>query len=158
MMISKSAQRLRDEPNAGGNSVISEVLSFDFLNKAFQAELLKTEMEVCYFPEGGSITDYVCQIFDKKVGVSVTRAMKYRAEYCDEDAQRLLNKKLGGVNQSTRNSLEKWTKQILHIWVPNSHTANILAMVYLQLPHEVRSNTIVLITRTTKSSFIYKNV
>lgn len=41
MTISKSAQRIRDVPNAGGNSVISEVLSFEFLNKAFQAELVK---------------------------------------------------------------------------------------------------------------------
>lgn len=41
MMISNSAKRIRDVPNAGGNSVISEVLSFEFLNKACQAELLK---------------------------------------------------------------------------------------------------------------------
>lgn len=41
MMISRSAQKIRDVPNAGGNSVISEVLSFEFLNKAVQAQLLK---------------------------------------------------------------------------------------------------------------------
>ena len=53
-------------------------------------------MEVAYFPEGGSITDYVCQIDGAKVGVSVTRAMKYFGEYQDEDAYNLLNKKLKG--------------------------------------------------------------
>lgn len=53
-------------------------------------------MEVSYFPEGGSITDYVCEMFDTKVGVSVTRAMKYRGDFEDEDAEHLLNKKLRG--------------------------------------------------------------
>lgn len=41
MMISDSAQKIMDVPNAGGNSVISEVLSFEFLNKTFKAELVK---------------------------------------------------------------------------------------------------------------------
>jgi hypothetical protein len=42
-------------------------------------------MEVAYFPEGGSITDYVCTISKQKVGVSVTRTMKYRGQYTEED-------------------------------------------------------------------------
>lgn len=57
----------------------------------------QTEMEVSYFPEGGSITDYVCELFGTKVGVSVTRAMKYRGEYTEEDAATLLMKKLKGI-------------------------------------------------------------
>ncbi|XP_071143581.1 AAC-rich mRNA clone AAC4 protein-like [Mytilus galloprovincialis] len=157
MMISNSAKRIRDVPNAGGSSVISEVLSFEFLNKACQAELLKTEMEVSYFPEGGSITDYVCKIFDRKVGVSVTRAMKYRGQYTEEDAHHLLTKKLKGVIQSSKNSMEKWSKQILHVWVPNKHTANTITKVYNQLSANIRSNTIVMVTRSSCSSYIYTN-
>ena len=58
---------------------------------------LQTEMEVSYFPEEGSITDYVCEIFGTKVGVSVTRAMKFRGgDFTEEDAEHLLNKKLKG--------------------------------------------------------------
>ena len=53
-------------------------------------------MEVSYYPEGGSITDYTCRMFDTDLGVSVTRAMKYRGDYSTEDAQRLLEKKLRG--------------------------------------------------------------
>ena len=54
-------------------------------------------MEVSYWPEGGSITDYVCDMFDSKVGVSVTRAMKYGGgDFSEEDADHLLNKKLKG--------------------------------------------------------------
>jgi hypothetical protein len=48
MMISRSAQKIRDVPNAGGNSVISEVLSFEFLNKAVQAQLLKVGVIRCH--------------------------------------------------------------------------------------------------------------
>ena len=53
-------------------------------------------MEVSYFPLGGSITDYTCEMFANTVAVSVTRAMKYRGDYCLEDAQLLLQKKLKG--------------------------------------------------------------
>ena len=54
-------------------------------------------MEVSYWPEGGSITDYVCHMFDITLGVSVTRAMKYKGDFTQEDAERLLTKKLGGT-------------------------------------------------------------
>ena len=53
-------------------------------------------MEVEYFPEGGSITDYTCKMFDTTLGVSVTRAMKYGGDFTEEDADRLLMKKLNG--------------------------------------------------------------
>ena len=62
-------------------------------------------MEVEYFPEGGSITDYVCSIFDKKkLGVSVTRAIHYKKgikkKYTEEDAWKLLRKKVKGIYTS----------------------------------------------------------
>lgn len=53
-------------------------------------------MEVSYFPCGGSITDYVCEVFGQRLGVSVTRAMKYKGDYSEEDALHLLCKKLKG--------------------------------------------------------------
>ena len=54
-------------------------------------------MEIAYFPLGGSITDYVCEIFGTKLGVSVTRAMKFWGGVFDEeDALHLLTKKLKG--------------------------------------------------------------
>ena len=50
-----------------------------------------------YFPEGGSITDYTCRMFDTTLGVSVTRAMKFgHGDYTEDDARRLLMKKLNG--------------------------------------------------------------
>lgn len=158
MNLSNDAVKIRDVPNAGGSSVISEFMSFEVLQKCFKARLLKTEMKVSYFPEGGSITDYVCEMFDTKVGVSVTRAMKYRGDFADEDAEHLLNKKLRGVVQSSKNSLEKWQKQVLHIWSANNNITNTLIKVYANLSHDVISNTVVLVTTTNKSSnFIFRN-
>eukprot|EP01098_Paradermamoeba_levis_P005471 TRINITY_DN229_c0_g1_i5.p1 TRINITY_DN229_c0_g1~~TRINITY_DN229_c0_g1_i5.p1 ORF type:complete len:334 (-),score=80.16 TRINITY_DN229_c0_g1_i5:143-1144(-) len=50
--LSPSSKRLALDPNAGGNSVWSEVYSFEVLQRAFGAELVKTEMEIEYWPEG----------------------------------------------------------------------------------------------------------
>ncbi|XP_071142806.1 AAC-rich mRNA clone AAC4 protein-like [Mytilus edulis] len=156
MKLSNSAQRIKIEPNAGGNSVISEVLSFEFLNQVCQAELLETEMEVSYSQESSTKVDFVCKICDKKVGVSVTRAMKYRGSYTENDANDLLTKKLRGIIRSRKNCMEKWSKQILHVWVQNAETANIITVVYNNLPANIRSDTIVLVTLTSFSS-IYKD-
>lgn len=41
MNLSNGGARLRDVPNAGGSSVISEVLSFEVLQKCFKANLIK---------------------------------------------------------------------------------------------------------------------
>lgn len=158
MSLSHGATRLGSVPNAGGSSVLSEVLSFEVLQKCFQARLVKTEMEVEYYPEGGSITDYVCDMFNTRVGVSVTRAMKFYGDFTKEDAVALLSKKLRGVNQSSKNTLEKWNKQVLHVWSANSHVTNTLVHVYDNLSVDLRSNTLVFITATTQqSSFIYEN-
>ncbi|KAL4219295.1 hypothetical protein ACF0H5_021875 [Mactra antiquata] len=158
MTFSQGGNRLKDVPNAGGSSVISEILSFELLQKCFKADLIKTEMEVTYFPEGGSITDYVCQVFGTKVGVSVTRAMKYRGgEFTTDDAEHLLKKKLKGVLQSNKNNLEDWNKQILHVWSVNKDVTNTLIQVYSNLPDNVTSNTVIFITTSKSADFIYNN-
>ena len=41
MTLSAAAQKIRDVPNAGGNSIVSEVLSFELLKRCFGATLLK---------------------------------------------------------------------------------------------------------------------
>lgn len=157
MTLSRAAIRLATVPNAGGNSVLSEVISFEFFRSCFNAKLLKTEMEVDYYPMGGSITDYVCGMFGRKFGVSVTRAMKYMGEFTDEDAERLLSKKLKGVVQSSKNSLENWEKQILHVWTPSKDTANTLTRVYNTLDKDVTSNTVVIVTVAHNSKYIFRN-
>ncbi|ESP02662.1 hypothetical protein LOTGIDRAFT_138071, partial [Lottia gigantea] len=152
------SKRIRYVPNAGGNSVNSEVLSFELLGRCFGARLVKTEMEVSYFPQGGSITDYVTEIGGTVLGVSVTRAMKYFGDYTEEDAHHLLMKKLRGVNQSSRNTCESWTKQILHVWTTSAHVTDVITRVYdSDIPEDLKSNTLVLVSTAAESDFIFSN-
>ena len=160
MKLSSDAIRIFTTPNAGGNSIQSEVLSFEFFKKYCNAHLLKTELEVEYWPCGGSINDYVMYVFDTVIGVSVTRAMKFPFEdiFTVDDALYLLSKKLKGINRSSRNTLIKWDKQILHVWTMNEQTAeSITAAWYDELDVGMKSNTVLLITVATKSVEIFLN-
>ncbi|XP_078657425.1 AAC-rich mRNA clone AAC4 protein-like isoform X2 [Branchiostoma floridae x Branchiostoma belcheri] len=123
-----------------------QVLSCELLYRLFGAQLLKTEMEVTYFPQGGALTDYTCQLFGVQVGVSVTRAMKFRGEFDREDAEKLLMKKLTGVINATQNTMESWDKQILHVWTPSKHVARVVTATYHTLLADVKANTVVLVT------------
>ena len=149
-------------PNAGGSSLCSEALSFEMLARAFGARLEMTEMELRYTP-GSQITDYACRVFNGCVlGVSVTRAVVHRGNgqlgghLCDDEAYRLLSKKLAGINISTRNIQNmRWRKQVLHIWARTYRDAQLLESVYLTLPPELRTNTIVLITLCHGADWIW---
>ena len=156
MSLSTGAKRMFTCPNAGGSSEKSEILSFELLQRCFGADLQKTEMEVQYCPEGGAITDYTCTMFSTKLGVSVTRAMKYRGDFTVEDAAKLLNKKLNGVLTSTRNTMEKWSKQILHVWATSLAVSVLIAEAYHQLPKNLKSNTVVLVT-VTENNEVFTN-
>ncbi len=160
MELSRDSLRILLTPNAGGNSIVSEVLSFEMFKKYFNAHLLKTEMEVEYFPEGGSINDYVMKIFNTVIGVSVTRAMKYPFDeaFTIQDATNLLTKKLKGIVQSSKNSMEHWNKQILHVWVMNEYTCNSMLIAWSELSRQLKTNTVLLITVAENSNEIFKNL
>lgn len=158
MKLTNETVRLMDTPNAGGSSVESEALSFEIFKKCFNARLLKTEMEVTYFPEGGSITDYVMLMFDRVIGVSVTRAMKFDgSEFSVENADALLRKKLKGIRQSSRNSLLKWDKQILHVWLFDENVVYALLSAWADLEPEMKSNTVMVMTLATNSTEVFIN-
>jgi len=158
MRLTSEAKRIQHTPNAGGSSVESETLSFELLKRYLNAQLLKTEMEVAYFPEGGSITDYVVYMFESVIGVSVTRAMKYNKDlFTTEDAELLLRKKLKGVVQSTRNSMIKWNKQILHVWTDDHQNINSLLNAWLKLETELKTNTVMLVTIAENCHEIFLN-
>lgn len=142
---------------AGGNSVWSEVLSIELLSALYGAKLLRTEMEIEYLLEG-SITDYSVSLADQTIGVSVTRAMKYRGTFSYEDALALLTKKLRGVLKSSENvcAEDKWVKQILHVWVQEPYIAEIVKEAYEALP-ELWGNTLVQLTVCGQNmSWIFK--
>lgn len=80
--ISPGALRILTTPNAGGNSVSSEALSFEFFHHLCGADLLLTETECTYRPSGSPMADYVALLpapslpsRRRVLGVSVTRAV-----------------------------------------------------------------------------------
>ncbi|XP_071505181.1 AAC-rich mRNA clone AAC4 protein-like [Diadema antillarum] len=149
MELSDRAREMAECKNAGGSSIQSEVMSFELFHRCFGATLLQTEMEIGYFPRGGPMVDYTCEMFGVRLGVSVTRAMKYKAEFENEDAERLLDKKLTGIIDATTNAVDKWCK-VLHIWATSAKVADTLAAVYKDLCPEVRQDTVVMVTVVTQ--------
>ena len=145
--LSKSAQVMMECENAGGSSERSEAMSFEMLRQMFGAELVKTEMDIQY-DWASKKTDYSATIHDHVFGVSVTRAMKYRGRFTEEDAYTLLKKKLHGVNVSSEavTETDKWSKQLLHVFATHDYVCNILEKVYNKMSEELKSNTIVLVT------------
>ena len=121
-------------------------MSFEMLNRSFGANLYKTETEIPYWPIDGSITDYACKMFDSIVGVSVTRAMKYNNIFEIEDAIKLLRKKLNGINNSSKRSLIKWNKQILHVWTLSQNNAELILRAWSIINTNLKSNTTLLLT------------
>jgi len=158
--FNEQAQRILDEPNAGGNSEKSEAMSFEVMRLCFGAKLLKTEMGIQYmWGEWSKRTDYLAQIFGRKIGVSVTRAYKHHGEFAAADALTLLYKKLKGVNLSSKDVIEPdtWMKQVLHVFATESYIAEVLVREYAKLSHELTSNTIVLITVAEGANWIMTN-
>lgn len=148
MTLSHGAERVLTTPNAGGNSEVSEALSFALLERMFGARLLCTEMEIDYRFMGGKITDYAVELAGTLIGVSVTRAMKFQGQFTEDDAVRLLTKKLTGVIWSTRNvsKRHRWRKQILHVWATSAEVARIVERVWLTLDDDLKANTVVMLT------------
>lgn len=149
--LSKGAQRLLFEENAGGQSELSEAFSFEVLRKCFGAKLLKTEMAIAYWWPHWKKTDYSCRIGDTTVGVSVTRAMKYNGVFTRQDGRHLLRKKLFGINESSMGVLERdeWQRQVLHIWATDPYIEDLLQELFLEMVFnepELVQNTVVLVT------------
>ena len=152
--LSNGARRIADEPNAGGNSILSEVLSCELLERAFHAELLFTEMEIGYLPPSGKITDYSILLGDQVVGVSVTRAMSFAHRRFTLDAAcQLLQKKLVGINMSTRRVMRSyaWGKQILHVWCQDTTCARMMQEAFVHFDPAIRGETILMLSIAVNS-------
>ena len=159
LKLGDGGRRILDTPNAGGKGAqCSEALSFEVLEMLYGARLLLCEMQIEYWPMGGKITDYSVHVHGQRIGVSVTRALKFKGEFSDEDATTLLNKKLYGINESSRLVIDaqRWTKQVLHIWAENQKVADVLRRVWESMDPALTSNTFVLVTVTESNArFIF---
>ncbi|KAG0243978.1 hypothetical protein B0O80DRAFT_519155 [Mortierella sp. GBAus27b] len=158
---SSDALRMLNTPNAGGSSILSEVLSCEMLNRCLGATLAKTEMEIRYLFAYQPITDYTITLPNLSplvhVGVSVTRAFAFKGPYRKSDCRKLLWKKLSGILASSRNVIdERFFKQILHVWVPNGKVARTVQSTYRSLPIEVTRNTVVIIS-VVNAPWVFNN-
>jgi hypothetical protein len=162
--LSPGGQRLFDTPNAGGSSTESEVMSYEILHFCEGASLRATETEIRYMPVSdagaNSITDLLVEIDGMRVGVSVTRV--YRPApmvLSDMDVADLLTRKLEGINRSSVRVLpiDRWVKQVLHVFVANTATATQVQRVWATLTAGVRADTIIELTTTRGGGFIYCN-
>lgn len=146
--LSTASKRMLETPNAGGNSIWSEVISLEMLSGMYGAALLRTELEILYGCHS-KITDFSVQIMGHHIGVSVTRAMKFRGIFNADDAIRLMKKKLNGVVRSTRGVIRehRWEKQILHVFAECDYVADTIRRIYdSEIEEEDKANTMIIIT------------
>lgn len=149
------------EPNAGGSSKCSEVMSMELLMACEGATFYKMETEILYAITG-EITDYELIIGGDKIGVSVTRAYLGPVinDYTLADATTLLvDKKLPGINASTLNVSpeDAWARQILHIWTLNPDWVAPLQAAWEGAPDALRADTVVLVTIEQGADFVVKD-
>jgi hypothetical protein len=150
--LTPGGQYMVQTPNAGGDSVLSEVFAFEVLARCEDAKLLKTETEILYDNPRGKITDILVEIDGYKVGVSVVRAIKYpfADPYPADEADRILRKKLGDIQLSSANVTpqDRWVKQILSVIAYTPQHATQIRQVWMTLEPEVRGDTILYVTAT----------
>jgi len=132
--FSEDSLRSLNVDNAGGNSMISEMMSIEYFIRVFEAQDILLEMEVEYWIDY-KMVDFVCTIPQfGRVGVSVTRAMGYPTpeKFTYEKALGLLKKKLYGLIIS-RNGVTKkhsFYRSILHVWCQTPEIATFLRDAY----------------------------
>lgn len=150
-LLTLHGQELILDGNAGGNSLYSEVFAMEMLARCELATLIASETEILYDVQG-KITDILVEIDGERVGVSVVRAVGFPkdAPYTVAQATTILERKLGDILQSTANVSEehRWVKQILHVLAYADQHADSVEAAWLQLPAEVRADTIVIVTVT----------
>ncbi|HRZ78923.1 MAG TPA: hypothetical protein P5044_02845 [bacterium] len=156
--LTAGGREILDDVNAG-NAVYSKVFAYEMLARCEFAGLLKTESEIGYDPDTGR-TDLLVNIDGLKIGVSVTKAVKYPfdAEYTVTDAHNLLTAKLTDIIESSKNVLpeDKWEKQVLHVIAYSDQHAVSLKSAYDSLDDTVRTDTIVMVTVSNgDDSFLY---
>ena len=151
-LLSEGGQKVYEDGNLGGSSLLSEVFAYEVLYRCELATLLKTEAEIVYTDTGGKKTDLLVEIDGLKLGVSVTRAYHYPPDdpYTLDLATELLTKKLGDLPLSTANVApeDAWVKQLLSILAYTPEHAALIEESWLSLDAELRGDAILIVTAT----------
>lgn len=162
--MTPAAYRLLTTANAGGNSIISEAMSVEFLIKAFTngnyTNKIITEMEIDYIVNDWKPCDYMIHINKILIAVSVTRAMSHYNpnNYTLDMANKLLIKKLNGLVLA-RTGVHKhhyFTKSILHVWCQTEQIVKLINQAFDDLDPDYK-NGIALICTVTNMARIYTN-
>jgi hypothetical protein len=152
MKLTPGGQYIAQTPNAGGNSVLSEVFAFEVLARCEDAKLLKTETEITYENPRGKITDILVEIDGLKIGVSVVRAIAFpfNDPYPITEAERILRSKLEGIALSSDNvtAQDRWVKQILSVIAYTPMHAQQIRQAWMALEPELRGDTVLYVTAT----------
>lgn len=158
-LLTAGGRRLIETPNAGGSSALSEVFAFEVLARCEDATLVKTETEIVY-DTTGKITDLSISIADRKLGVSVTRAVAFPFgdPYTLPAATQLLTRKLQDIQASTANvsAEDRWTKQLLAVIAWDAQAADVIAEAWAAADAPTRADTVVIVTVTEgDDQFLY---
>lgn len=174
IMFTPEAKRSMTIENAGGKSEYSEALSIQYFQDGYGATDIVPEMEIEYWIDY-KMVDFICTIQGYRVGVSVTRAMKFVKKakngqiigsefFTNEDALTLLHKKLYGMIVARNSVSDKHTflKSILHIWCQTPQIAQTLKDAYASLDLndyglDVQGSVILVLT-VCESPGVYRNV
>ncbi|KAG9400523.1 hypothetical protein AC1031_010743 [Aphanomyces cochlioides] len=160
--LGRDASLVFTEPNAGGQSVVSEALSMEYMHQLFGAVDVVTEMQIEYWSPNWKKVDYLCTIQSARVAVSVTRAMKFRRRdpFTESDAKALLRKKLYGlvVAKSGVSAAQRYAKSILHIWCQTKLIADKIAACYQAIVAELDiEDNVILMATVTQDEGIFSN-
>jgi len=159
-LLTPGGQKVIEDDNAGGSSLLSEAFAYEILHRCESAELLKTEMEIDYVDPQGKKTDLLVVIDGEKMGVSVTRAVGWPKEdpYTAKQAQELLDKKLQGILDSSANVSKEdaWSRQILYVLAYGPAHADSVAGAFAAADPAMLADTIVFVTTTNgDDEFLY---
>jgi hypothetical protein len=158
--LTPDGQTMMAAGNAGGSSILSEILAMEYLIRCEGGRLLETETAIDYDVADTKRTDILVELDAQRVGVSVTRAVGWPREspWPLADADRVLRGKLEGILESTANVSDnhRWTKQILHVFAYSADHAATLEAAWSALPAELRADTVVIATITDGAdAFVY---
>ena len=155
--LSGQRQARYEEPNAGGSSACSEVMSMALMVDCEGAVILKRETEVVYDTQG-KIADYIATLGPTTAGVSVTRAYlgPVVETYTLDDATDLLEKKLAGIAEARDNVSEAdaWDRSVVHVWTLHPSWAQTVQAAWEALDPALRGTTLVLVTVEAGSDYI----
>ena len=123
------AYRSLSVPNAGGDSVISEMYSIDKLQRSLglmNSECI-LEKEVKYWVDF-KMVDYILKTKYRSIGVSVTRLMTYNTLNYSR-AINLLTKKIVALDSAKKCVVDKhdFKEKIVHVWCKTNDDANLLS-------------------------------